>query len=444
MGDGRLQAMTRTSPRTGPARKGWRVLAWTLLLGLPLLLLCLALGAALLAVQTEPLVARRSDVASTDVARALDIVRAHDPRRARPGALQVVVATERDLDLLLNHAASRFLGAQGRVQLAHGGATVQASIQWQNAPWAGWPGRWLNLQAQVVETGALPVIEQLQIGRLPIPAALANRLLPQLPRLLGIELDPALAGDVVRTVKFLQGRVHVVYVWQDDTTRRVLDGLVPPVERERLQAYAQRLREVTLANGPGWQVSLAKLLGPLFTLAQQRSASGGDAAAENRAALMVLTLFANGRTVAGVLPDARDYPRPRWLRVTLAGRSDFPRHFLVSAALATESTSPLSKAVGLYKELADSRGGSGFSFNDMAANLAGTRFGEVAVSEPEALQARLARGVDESLFMPATADLPEFLSEAEFKRRYGGVDAPAYRRQLADIEARVAGLPLFR
>ncbi len=215
-------------------------------------------------------------------------------------------------------------------------------------------------------------------------------------------------------------------------------------ERERLRAYAQRLREVTLANGPGWQVSLARLMGPMFALARQRSAAGGEAAAENRAALMVLTLFANGRTVAGVLPSARDFPRPRWLRVTLAGRSDFPRHFLVSAALATESTSPLSKAVGLYKELADARGGSGFSFNDMAANLAGTRFGEAAVDDADALQARLARGVNEALFMPETADLPEFLNEAEFRRRYGGVDAPAYREQLAVIEGRVAGLPLFR
>ena len=32
-------------------------------------------------------------------------------------------------------------------------------------------------------------------------------------------------------------------------------------------------------------------------------------------------------------------------------------------------------AIGVYKEVRDSRGGSGFSFNDMAANRAGTRFG---------------------------------------------------------------------
>ncbi len=439
--------MADSAPMTRSAahpRRPWRRLAWAVLLGVPLLLLAALLTAGTLALQTTPLVAQRSAVATSDVQRALDIMRAHDPRRARPGALQMVVATEADLELLLNHAASRLLNAQGRVQLAHGTASVQASIEWTALPWAGWPGRWLNVQAQVQETGSLPVLSSLRLGRLPVPPSLAQWLLPRVPRLLGLDLDPAIAGDVLRTVKFLKGRVHVVYAWQGDTTARVLDSLVPPAERERLRVYAQRLRELTLANGPGWQVSLARLMGPMFALAQQRSADGGDAAAENRAALMVLTLFANGRSVSSVLPGAEDMPRPRWLRVTLAGRSDFPRHFLVSAALATESTSPLSKAVGLYKELADARGGSGFSFNDMAANLAGTRFGEAAVNEAEALQARVARGVDEASFMPATADLPEFLNEAEFRRRYGGVQAPAYREQLAEIESRVAGLPLFR
>ena len=39
------------------------------------------------------------------------------------------------------------------------------------------------------------------------------------------------------------------------------------------------------------------------------------------------------------------------------------------------------------------RGGSGFSFNDLAADRAGTRFGDTAVSDAARLQARVARGV---------------------------------------------------
>ena len=102
-------------------------------------------------------------------------------------------------------------------------------------------------------------------------------------------------------------------------------------------------------------------------------------------------------------------------------------------ALAAEGTGPLSKAIGIYKEVADSRSGSGFSFNDMAANRAGTRFGELAVAKPQHLQALLAGGVQEADFMPDVADLPEFMGEADFKRRFGGVGQPAYTTMMAEI-----------
>jgi hypothetical protein len=36
------------------------------------------------------------------------------------------------------------------------------------------------------------------------------------------------------------------------------------------------------------------------------------------------------------------------------------------------------------------------------------------------------------------------MSEAEFKRRFGGVDAPAYQRMMREIDARIAALPVHR
>jgi hypothetical protein len=200
------------------------------------------------------------------------------------------------------------------------------------------------------------------------------------------------------------------------------------------------------AEAPTATPSLAAWLQPLFALARQRSA-GGDgalAAAENRAALMTLTLYANGRGIADVLPAARDWPRPRALHLTLAGRDDFPLHLLISAALAVEGSSALSRAVGIYKEIADSRGGSGFSFNDIAADRAGTRLGELAVRSPQRLQDMLARGVQETDFMPTWADLPEFLAEPDFKRRYGGVGGAPYLAMVAEIDRRIAALPALR
>ena len=138
------------------------------------------------------------------------------------------------------------------------------------------------------------------------------------------------------------------------------------------------------------------------------------------------------------------------MRLLLAARADFPLHFLVSATLAAEGTTPLTKAIGIYKEVADSRGGSGFSFNDMAANRAGTRFGERAVQDAAHLQDDLAQlekqaqGLKDSDLLPRTDDLPEFMAEREFLRRFGGVGAPGYNAMLADIDRRIAALPLLR
>ncbi|MDP3083334.1 MAG: hypothetical protein Q8N44_06540 [Rubrivivax sp.] len=404
-------------------------------------LLALALLAAGLAVQRQPLVAQRGDIVWTDVERALQLVRSHDPRRSRPGLRRSVVASQHDLDLLLNHGARRWLGGPAvRVLLQPYRAQVQASLALPANPWGGW----LNLELRLRETADLPAIERLSVGRLPLPAWLAEFALTRLVARAGLVADAELARDVVQHVSLAQGVATLTYAWQVDTSQRVLAVLVPAPEQERLRAYTERLSTLAAGLDPAQPVSLAQLLTPLFELAHQRSSAGADAADENRAAIVVLAFHVTGRRLASVMPAARHWPQPRWLHVTLRQRPDFPQHFLVSALLAAEGSSPLANAVGLYKEVTDARHGSGFSFNDMAANRAGTRFGERAVSAPAALQAALAGQRPEADFMPDVADLPEFLPAAEFKRRFGGVGAPAYQQVLADIESRINATALLR
>ena len=131
------------------------------------------------------------------------------------------------------------------------------------------------------------------------------------------------------------------------------------------------------------------------------------------------------------------------MQTTLRGRPDFPLHFLISAFVAAEGGGPLADAVGVYKELLDAQGGSGFSFNDIAADRAGTRLGLRLVRQARATQQRLAEPVTEDELMPSVTDLPEHLTQAEFKRRFGGMGAPAYLAMMASIEARLDRLPLL-
>jgi hypothetical protein len=119
-------------------------------------------------------------------------------------------------------------------------------------------------------------------------------------------------------------------------------------------------------------------------------------------------------------------------------------HYLISAALAAEAGGPFADAVGVFKEVLDARGASGFSFNDLAADRAGTRFGLLARRSPALVQARLAAELRDEDLLPDIRDLPESLRPAEFTARYGAIGSPAYQRLLADIEARLDRLPLYR
>jgi hypothetical protein len=173
----------------------------------------------------------------------------------------------------------------------------------------------------------------------------------------------------------------------------------------------------------------------------------GNPIEENRAAIFVLTFYVTGKQLDAIIPEAKKWPQPQPYRVILSGREDTPKHFMVSAALAAKAGGPLADALGIYKELTDSRGGSGFSFNDIAADRAGTRFGELAANDhasARVLQHRLAAQVREKDIMPPAEDLPENMQAAEFNRRFGGVDAPEYKKMIAEIERRVAALPFYR
>jgi hypothetical protein len=184
---------------------------------------------------------------------------------------------------------------------------------------------------------------------------------------------------------------------------------------------------------------------PLFQLAKYRS-NKGEAVAENRAVILVLTFYVNQRDLNKIIPQSKTWPRVTLRTVTLNDRDDFPKHYLISAMLAAYAGTPLADAVGLFKEIEDSRGGSGFSFNDIAADRAGTRMGELAIGNEQRAKKiqMLMAAAKESDIMPVTTDLPEFMPEAEFKRRFGGTQGESYRQMMGEIEHRVAALPINR
>ena len=418
-----------------------RYLGYTLLFCLIALALAIA-GALHLALENQPLISRTVEFTPAQIERAKRIIEKNDPRTMKPGVLRTLSLSQEDLDLALNYLASRYANASTRITLRPGTAAISASVELPRNPFR----RFLNVTALLHETATLPRFDYLKIGRLPVPRRIGDWLLERALRRLNARDDYRIASDIIRKVSVADGRLTVTYDWQADLADRIKAVVVPPEEQERLKAYQDRLTELARQSVGASAISLAELMAPLFKLAAQRSASG-DPVAENRAAIVVLTFYANGQGLAAIVPAANDWPRPPRRKVQLAGRDDFPQHFTISAAIAANAGTPLSDAIGLYKEIEDSHGGSGFSFNDIAADRAGTRFGELAAGTRQSaltLQRQMSAGVRESDIMPVVSDLPEFMPEAEFKRRFGGIDAPGYKRMMAEIERRIAALPLYR
>ena len=402
-----------------------------------LVVLVAIIAVALLVVQHAPLVPQERTISVRDVARARQLLHAHDPRRASDGSVRTAVLTDQDVTLLTQYAASRWRRAVTRVTLRDGASDVHVSMALPDNP----VGRWLNLDVTLMQAAGLPRVRHLRVGHLPVPSFAADVIARWL--LSRVEAGVPLAEDMVRSVAFTPASVRVEYAWRAGATSRVRDLLVAPEDLARLEASNATLVSIVSSLPAGRTISLTAVLVPLMQAASQRAA-GGDSVAEHRAALATLALYAVDRNLGRWIRVASSWPKPKQRTVTLGGRADLARHFLVSAVVAAQAGSNLADAVGQLKEVEDSRGGTGYSFADIAADRAGTRFGERAVQSPSALASQLITGLQERSIMPDVAGLPEFMTDAQFTARYDSVGAPRHAAMMRVIEQRIAALPVYR
>jgi hypothetical protein len=215
---------------------------------------------------------------------------------------------------------------------------------------------------------------------------------------------------------------------------RLLDGMyIPP------------------AKGKQASSSLSYYIQGLMEEAKVRSTQdGASATQENEAAILALAAFAGHRQFANFVGDfsfSFDVIPQVSKRPSLFNREDLSLHFIFSAAIKLLSEQGISIAVGEFKELMDRRrGGSGYSFVDLAADMAGAHFAAMAMDPNYAqrLQVVLANQADESLFFPSVEGLEEGMNKNQFKVKYGEVDSARYKEVVNDIEARLNALPISR
>jgi len=128
---------------------------------------------------------------------------------------------------------------------------------------------------------------------------------------------------------------------------------------------------------------------------------------------------------------------------TMQGRRDLAQHFTVSAALTVLVGPEAAEGAGILKEMADARRGSGFSFVDFSADLAGILFAD-AVSQKKIPLSRLENSFAVADFLPDPSGLKEGIDWSDFVEAYG--DVPD-RRLFAEREAlrkRILSLPGYK
>lgn len=377
----------------------------------------------------------------TDLAWVKTLFQKHDPRRQTPDVVQSIQLDEAELNRLLNYVVELRRVSGIAAELTPGMATLSATLAVPPNPF----GRYLNLTAEVAEMPGGIRIQSLQLGSLPLPGALADWVARQAHRWLRRDKTYVALADAFTQINFDENQATLDYRWHPELLTRLerksAELLIAPEDQTRMLAYAERLEALLKQHPHGSTVPLVRIAGPLFTYALQ---TGGDAREENRAALTALAAYLAGISLPKLLEgDSRSIRRAPRVLLSLHGRRDFAEHFMISAALSVNGGSRLANAIGLIKEEEDAGKGSGFSFTDLAANRAGVRLGERATGAAAArVRQHLALARNDTDLLPDFRDLPEFMPQAEFDRRFGPIGSARYQRIIARIDARLAAHPL--
>ncbi|HED16578.1 MAG TPA: hypothetical protein ENI64_07195 [Gammaproteobacteria bacterium] len=323
-------------------------------------------------------------------------------------------------------------------------------------------GKYLNLRVGLVPSSSGLKIDHVELGSISLPGDSSLKIAEWIINLLLGDRQGSYLISSIRSVEFENDLIRVRVRPIPDLGRRlsrlrgrvklVRDDLALLGDPQTIRLYYAKLCALTLEHQMQHRVSFSVYIDKAFQLAASRSRTAQQAKTENQAALLALVLHLGsnrfetiiGKIRTGEVLTCRDNPG----NVKLAGRSDLRQHFIVSAALQLLSDSGLGNAVGEFKELLDSiHGGSGFSFVDLAADRAGIRFAEMALDQQGdslRLQQRLQLVPLEGLYFPDLSGFYENITQTEFEALYGDIYSKAYLAVVADIDKRIAALPLYQ
>jgi len=377
-----------------------------------------------------------------DLTRAKKIL--HEGSKTKPDEIGIIELTEADLNLAGNYLLNRYRKSAADLDLKNDELRFKVTMTLPENRL----GKYLNISFRLgnVTGNDLPVITKFKAGKLLLPAKWAALVIDTIIQHSSLNEYFILATRPLKAVKIDAEKLTITYYPNKDTLIQARNFLTHTGDNSALNIYQQKLADIVAKHNPKWRLSLADLLRPLFELAYQRSTLE-TAIDENRVVISAINDYVNQQETQKLLAIPESAPSAgQQYAAFLYKRIDLAQHFIGSAALTASVNKQAAQLAGEEKELSDAQGGSGFSFIDLAADKAGTRFGEMATSSPEnarKMQKAMSGIKDYSDFMPDPRDLPEHMNEADFKRRFESVNSPVYQEISKQIDVRIAATPIY-
>ena len=393
-------------------------------------------------ISDTPTVAVGWTLTHDDIVRAKKIL--YEGSKTKPDEIGTIELTQPDINLAANYLFNRYRKSAVKIELKD---NIVRFVVTMTLP-KNYLGQYLNISFRFGNEGnnELPSLKKFKAGELLLPAKFSAFVIDNIIRHTSLNEYFILATRPIRSIIIDQEKVTISYHSSLENLIQAQNVLADGGKNKDLDIYQQKLTDVIAQHDSTWRLSLADLLKPLFTLAYQRS-NLENAIDENKMAIITINNYVNRKETKkflslplATLSTDKRYPTFLYKRI------DLTQHFIGSAAITASMNNQISKTVGEEKELSDAQGGSGFSFVDLAADKAGTRFGEMATSSPESarkLQKKISEIKDYTDFMPDPSDLPEHMDDTEFKRRFESVDSAIYQELLKQIDERIIATPIY-
>ena len=393
-------------------------------------------------ISDTPTVAIGWTLTHDDIVRAKKIL--YEGSKTKPDEIGTIELTQPDINLAANYLFNRYRKSAVKIELKD---NIVRFVVTMTLP-KNYLGQYLNISFRFGNEGnnELPSLKKFKAGELLLPAKFSAFVIDNIIRHTSLNEYFILATRPIRSIIIDQEKVTISYHSSLENLIQAQNVLADGGKNNDLDIYQQKLTDVIAQHDSTWRLSLADLLKPLFTLAYQRS-NLENAIDENKMAIITINNYVNRKETKkflslplATLSTDKRYPTFLYKRIDLA------QHFIGSAAITASMNNQISKTVGEEKELSDAQGGSGFSFVDLAADKAGTRFGEMATSSPESarkLQKKISEIKDYTDFMPDPSDLPEHMDDTEFKRRFESVDSAIYQELSKKIDERITATPIY-